>query len=243
MSFKSQHYLQHHLPKLWQLSTETWNYLLIWEFDVALCVCLWVSVDDDPQGWTAIFEHGVVFPALLSAALGVFTMDVWLILPGCQMPSSCSWGLCPFPVFLARFPGSALAAGQVLPSLAQAFPGAEGLSCTLYWGCCSCVRCGSSRQSPFSSCCSSILTAAPRCRQRCQCLSLAGEGFMPVLQHLLPALGTSLALPWLRGLLCCCRTLQAALKATCGTACRCRTSREEQLCLQAVSSQAVLAKQ
>lgn len=178
-----------------------------------------------------------MFSALLSAGLGVFTTDVWCIdhdwLPAAH-PAA--------PVSLPCVCGSVPLAqprllGRVLPSLAQAFPGARPFPV---------LGCGRSRQmlpteaAPSAlAACYDILTPAPR-----QALSVTGEGFIPVLQHLLLlTVGTSLAFPWLRWMLCCCWSPQAAVKATCGTLCGCQSSREEQLCLQALSSLDVLAKQ
>lgn len=84
-------------------------------------------MDDDPQGRTATLECGVVFSALLSAGLGVFTTDVWWVDHG-WLPDAhpAAPGV---SMSLLRVSGSVLSAqpwlpGSVLPSLAQAFPGA-----------------------------------------------------------------------------------------------------------------------
>lgn len=207
-----------------------------------LCVCFWVSMDDDPQGWTAAFECGVVFPALLSAGLRVFTTDVWWLDPD-WLPDAhpAAPGVSVSLFHVSR--SVPLALPCLLGSFAvpcPGFPGTEGLSRALCWGCCSSVRSGSSRQSPSAPAAATSWHLHPGTGRGIRALSLTGEGFIPVLQHLLLAVGhqACLALAEVVAVL----LKVTSIKASCGTPCRCKTSREEQLCLQAVSSQAVLAK-
>lgn len=230
MSFKSQHYLLQYLPKLGGLKS-TQKPEIIFFLDnlmLHLHVCLWVSMAGDTQGWTATFECGVVFPALLSAGLGAFTMDVvgwpWL---AAKSPSSCScsWSLCVPPrCFPHGSPAQPWLPGSVLPSLGQAFPGAlarppvaEGLSRALRWGRWSCVSCGSSGQMLHTEAAPSARAATTSwhlhpgigtrvrmyglCHWQGRASSLPSNAFCSQLW------GASLALPWLRWLLCNCRSL------------------------------------
>jgi len=88
MSFKSQHCLQHHLPKLWGLKSTHRN--------LKLCSCLiiWhrmcaLTVSDETQGFTATFESGAeCFQLWFQLVWGYLPwMCGGLTLAGCWVPT------------------------------------------------------------------------------------------------------------------------------------------------------------